>query len=204
MHHIAMDGQSIPVLARDLMSAYAARAEGRTGGLPVLDVQYADYALWQQSVLGDADDETSVLGEQLSHWRRVLAGLPAVTDLPMDRPRPAVLGTAGATVTVEFDDGLADRVDVLARSNTMTAFMVTEAAFAATVARLSSSTDVVIGTPPIAGRNDAAVEDLIGMFVNTLLLRTQVDPGRSVATCSAACAPLCSTPSPTTRCSSTI
>ncbi|MFV3116267.1 non-ribosomal peptide synthase/polyketide synthase [Gordonia amicalis] len=179
MHHIAMDGQSIPVLARDLMSAYAARAEGRTGGLPVLDVQYADYALWQQSVLGDADDETSVLGEQLSHWRRVLAGLPAVTDLPMDRPRPAVLGTAGATVTVEFDDGLADRVDVLARSNTMTAFMVTEAAFAATVARLSSSTDVVIGTP-IAGRNDAAVEDLIGMFVNTLLLRTQVDPGRSV------------------------
>ncbi|WP_167330277.1 non-ribosomal peptide synthetase, partial [Gordonia namibiensis] len=179
MHHIAMDGQSIPVLARDLMSAYAARAEGRTGGLPVLDVQYADYALWQQSVLGDADDETSVLGEQLSHWRRVLAGLPAVTDLPMDRPRPAVLGTAGATVTVEFDDDLADRVDVLARSNTMTGFMVTEAAFAATVARLASTTDVVIGTP-VAGRNDPALEELIGMFVNTLLLRTQVDPGHSV------------------------
>ena len=178
-HHIAMDGQSIPVLARDLMSAYAARAEGRDAGLPALDVQYADYALWQQTVLGDADDETSVLGEQLNHWRRTLAGLPAVTDLPMDRPRPAVLSTSGATVTVEFDDDLADGVDALARNNTMTAFMVTEAAFAATVARLASSTDVVIGTP-IAGRNDAALEDLIGMFVNTLLLRTQVDPGRSV------------------------
>ncbi|MDS1113878.1 amino acid adenylation domain-containing protein [Gordonia westfalica] len=178
-HHIAMDGQSIPVLARDLMSAYAARAEGRNAGLPALDVQYADYALWQQTVLGDADDETSVLGEQLNHWRRTLAGLPAVTDLPMDRPRPAVLSTSGATVTVEFDDDLADGIDALARNNTMTAFMVTEAAFAATVARLASSTDVVIGTP-IAGRNDAALEDLIGMFVNTLLLRTQVDPGRSV------------------------
>ncbi|WP_461418070.1 amino acid adenylation domain-containing protein, partial [Gordonia sp. GN26] len=178
-HHIAMDGQSIPVLARDLMAAYAARAEGSETGLPGLDVQYADYALWQQAVLGDAADESSVLGGQLAHWRSSLAGLPTVTDLPMDRPRPAVLSTAGATVTVEFDDDLADAVDTLARSNSMTAFMVTEAAFAATVARLASTTDVVIGTP-IAGRNDAALEDLIGMFVNTLLLRTQVDPGDSV------------------------
>ncbi|MDH3011626.1 amino acid adenylation domain-containing protein [Gordonia alkanivorans] len=178
-HHIAMDGQSIPVLARDLMAAYAARREGREDGLPVLDVQYADYALWQQTVLGDAADESSVLGGQLAHWRRVLAGLPTVTDLPMDRPRPAVLSTAGATVTVEFDDQLADGVDALARTNMMTAFMVTEAAFAAAVARLASTSDVVIGTP-IAGRNDAALEDLIGMFVNTLLLRTQVDPGHSV------------------------
>ncbi|WP_185981988.1 non-ribosomal peptide synthetase [Gordonia rubripertincta] len=178
-HHIAMDGQSIPVLARDLMAAYAARAEGSNAGLPALDVQYADYALWQQSVLGDAADESSVLGAQLAHWRRTLAGLPAVTDLPMDRPRPAVLGTAGATVTVEFDDQLAAGVDTLARNNMMTAFMVTEAAFAATVARLASTTDVVIGTP-VAGRNDAALEDLVGMFVNTLLLRTQVDPGHSV------------------------
>ncbi|WP_197028072.1 non-ribosomal peptide synthetase, partial [Gordonia alkanivorans] len=178
-HHIAMDGQSIPVLARDLMAAYAARAEGVETGLPGLDVQYADYALWQQVVLGDAADESSVLGGQLAHWRSALAGLPTVTDLPMDRPRPAVLSTAGATVTVEFDDDLADAVDTLARSNSMTAFMVTEAAFAATVARLASTTDVVIGTP-IAGRNNAALEDLIGMFVNTLLLRTQVDPGHSV------------------------
>ncbi|WP_413617159.1 amino acid adenylation domain-containing protein [Gordonia rubripertincta] len=178
-HHIAMDGQSIPVLARDLMTAYAARAEGSDAGLPVLDVQYADYALWQQTVLGDAADESSVLGGQLAHWCRALAGLPTVTDLPMDRPRPAVLSTSGATVTVEFDDTVADGVDALARSNTMTAFMVTEAAFAATVARLASTTDVVIATP-IAGRNDAALENLIGMFVNTLLLRTQVDPGHSV------------------------
>ncbi|WP_425270387.1 amino acid adenylation domain-containing protein, partial [Gordonia alkanivorans] len=178
-HHIAMDGQSIPVLARDLIAAYAARAEGSDAGLPVLDVQYADYALWQQSVLGDAADESSVLGGQLAHWRRALAGLPTVTDLPMDRPRPAVLSTAGATVAVEFDDTIADGVDALARNNTMTAFMVTEAAFAATVSRLASTTDVVIATP-IAGRSDAALENLVGMFVNTLLLRTQVDPGRSV------------------------
>ncbi|WP_443667744.1 amino acid adenylation domain-containing protein, partial [Gordonia paraffinivorans] len=179
VHHIAMDGQSIPVLARDLMGAYAARSEGRDIDLPALEVQYADYALWQHSVLGDVSDDASVLGEQMAYWRRALAGLPAVTDLPMDRPRPPVLGTAGGIVTVEVDDPVVQRIDELARERSMSAFMITEAAFAATIARLASTTDVVIATP-IAGRSDPALEDLIGMFVNTLLLRTQVDPGTSV------------------------
>nr|WP_217997255.1 non-ribosomal peptide synthetase [Gordonia paraffinivorans] len=179
VHHIAMDGQSIPILVRDLSAAYAARSEGTDARLPALDIQYADYALWQRSVLGEMSDENTVLGGQMAYWRDVLAGLPVVTDLPMDRPRPPVLSTAGGLVTVEVDDSVAGRIEVVARERAMTAFMITEAAFAATVARLASTNDVVIATP-IAGRNDAALEDLIGMFVNTLLLRTQVDPGTRV------------------------
>ncbi|MBM7369547.1 amino acid adenylation domain-containing protein/non-ribosomal peptide synthase protein (TIGR01720 family) [Gordonia hydrophobica] len=178
IHHIAMDGESIPVLFQDLLGAYARRAEGHPG-LPALDVQYADYAIWQQNVLGDTADADSVLGKQFGYWRAALAGLPEVTDLPMDRPRPASLSSAGGLVRRDLADAVADGVAELARRHNMSPFMVTEAAFAVAVARLASTSDVVLATP-VAGRSGAALEPLVGMFVNTLLLRTQVDPSSSV------------------------
>ncbi|MFE0749659.1 amino acid adenylation domain-containing protein, partial [Gordonia sp. NPDC058843] len=177
VHHIAFDGESTPVFVRDLLAAYL----HRTAGGPALvapPVQYADFALWQREYLGAADDPGAPMGRQLEHWRSVLADLPAVTDLPMDRPRPAVLDTAAAVESLTVDDALATALERLARDRDVTLFMVLHAALAVTVARLASTRDVVIGTP-VAGRPDASLHDLVGMFVNTLVLRTAVDPAAS-------------------------
>ncbi|GAC78165.1 non-ribosomal peptide synthase domain TIGR01720/amino acid adenylation domain-containing protein [Gordonia malaquae] len=179
-HHIAFDGESTPVFVRDLLAAYLRRTGAAAEPQPPLDVQYADFALWQRDVLGSSDDVTSPLGRQTAYWREQLVDLPAVTDLPMDRSRPAVLDTAGAVLSVDVDEALAAGVDRLARAHGATGFMVTHAALAITVARLASTTDVVIGSP-IAGRTDAALDDLVGMFVNTLVLRTPVDSAQTVA-----------------------
>ncbi|WP_338855634.1 amino acid adenylation domain-containing protein [Gordonia hongkongensis] len=178
VHHIAFDGESTPVFVRDLLGSYLARTNAAP---PVAApaVQYADFALWQREYLGAADDPGAPMGRQLAHWREVLADLPAVTDLPMDRPRPAVLDTAAAIESVTVDDALAAALEDLARNRDVTVFMVLHAALAVTVARLASTRDVVIGTP-IAGRPDAALHDLVGMFVNTLVLRTDVDPASTV------------------------
>ncbi|AZZ81208.1 non-ribosomal peptide synthetase [Gordonia alkanivorans] len=179
-HHIAFDGESNPVFVRELLAAYMRRVSGGTQELPALPVQYADYALWQRSVLGDAQDPDSPMGAELAYWRAALADLPAVTDLPMDRPRPGVLDTAAALVSTTVDDAVAEALEAFAREHEVTPFMVSHAALAVAVSRLAATTDVVIGAP-IAGRNDAALQDLIGMFVNTLVLRTPVDPARSLA-----------------------
>ncbi|WP_431839258.1 amino acid adenylation domain-containing protein [Gordonia hongkongensis] len=178
VHHIAFDGESTPVFVRDLLGSYLSRTDGAP---PVAApaVQYADFALWQREYLGAADDPGTPMGRQLTHWRSVLADLPAVTDLPMDRPRPAVLDTAAAVESVTVDDALATALEDLARSRDVTPFMVLHAALAVTVARLAATRDVVIGTP-VAGRPDAALHDLVGMFVNTLVLRTAVDPASSM------------------------
>ena len=178
VHHIAFDGESTPVFVRDLLGSYLSRTNAAP---PVAApaVQYADFALWQREYLGAADDPGTPMGRQLDHWRTVLADLPAVTDLPMDRPRPAVLDTAAAVESVTVDDALVTALDDLARRRDVTLFMVLHAALAVTVARLASTRDVVIGTP-IAGRPDAALHDLVGMFVNTLVLRTAVDPASTM------------------------
>ncbi|WP_161893845.1 non-ribosomal peptide synthetase [Gordonia spumicola] len=179
VHHIAFDGESVPVLARDLLAAYAARAHGSTGAAP-LDVQYADYALWQSTHLGSTDDADTPLGRQSAYWAAHLVDLPQVTDLPMDRPRPSTQQTAGGRVVAELDDSIADGVAALAARYSMTPFMVTEAAFAVTLARLASTRVAAIGTV-VAGRSDAALDDLVGMFVNTLVLRTDVAPSARVS-----------------------
>ncbi|WP_237421985.1 non-ribosomal peptide synthetase [Gordonia sp. SID5947] len=180
VHHIAFDGSSTAVFVRDLLTAYMARVGGDVPGVPPLAVQYGDYALWQRKMLGDVDDPSSRLARQLGYWRDHLRALPSVTDLPMDRPRPAVMATTAGVVSMTVDDDLARRVEEFARSEGVTPFMATHVALAILVARLASTDDVVIGTP-IAGRTDAALADLVGMFVNTLVLRTAVQPAQSVS-----------------------
>ncbi|NKR94815.1 amino acid adenylation domain-containing protein [Rhodococcus hoagii] len=180
LHHIAADGVSMGPLARDVMTAYAARSRGEAPGWVPLDVQYADYALWQREVLGSEDDPDSVIARQVAYWTSALAGLPDQIDLPSDRPRPAVASNGGATHTFSIDADLRSRIEDVAQAHAASPFMVVHAALSVLLARLSGTPDVAIGTP-VAGRGEPALDDLIGMFVNTLVLRTEIDGGQSFA-----------------------
>ncbi|GAD82589.1 amino acid adenylation domain-containing protein [Nocardia asteroides] len=176
VHHIAGDGSSLAPLTRDLMLAYAARSAGAAPEWAPLSVQYADYALWQRALLGSEDDPASLASAQLAYWRAALAGLPDQLDLPADRPRPAVQSFAGGRVPVEIDADTHRALLALARDHGATLFMVVHTALAVTLARLAGTDDLAIGTP-VAGRGEAALDDLIGMFVNTLVFRTTLRPG---------------------------
>ncbi|MFD4470062.1 non-ribosomal peptide synthase/polyketide synthase [Rhodococcus sp. NPDC058505] len=178
LHHIAADGMSWAVLARDVMTAYTARAGGTLPEWPPLRVQYADYALWQREVLGDENDPTSVSAGQIDYWRGALAGIPDQLDLPADRLRPAVQSFRGGRVGFTIDEDVTEALAALARAHGVTPFMVVHAALGVLLSRLSGTSDIAIGTP-VAGRGEQALDDVIGMFVNTLVLRTQVDPGSS-------------------------
>ncbi|WP_432277954.1 non-ribosomal peptide synthase/polyketide synthase [Nocardia cyriacigeorgica] len=176
MHHISADGFSLRPLLRDVVTAYAERTRGELPGWAPLEVQYADYALWQREVLGEETDPESVAARQIAYWTERLRDLPDQIELPADRPRPEIATNAGGTHTFSIDAQLRVELEELARANGVTLFMVVHAALATWAARLSNSTDIAIGTP-IAGRGEQALDDLVGMFVNTLVLRTEVEPG---------------------------
>ncbi|MEV0342421.1 amino acid adenylation domain-containing protein [Nocardia sp. NPDC050713] len=174
LHHICGDGWSVTPLAKDLMAAVAARAEGAAPRWTPLPVQYADFALWQRELLGDENDPASALSRQLTYWRSALAGLPDQLDLPLDRPRPMRRSTTGGRVAFTISAETRRAAAELAASRGVSMFMVLHAALATLLARLCASSDIAVGTP-IAGRSDPALDDLVGMFVNTLVLRTEVD-----------------------------
>ncbi|WP_381790496.1 amino acid adenylation domain-containing protein [Streptomyces niveus] len=173
LHHVATDGWSMGPLLRDLTSAYTARSAGAAPEWEQLPVQYADYTLWQRDMLGDADDPADVMARQIDFWRTALAGLPAVLDLPADRPRPAEPSYRGETVTVRLGADTHLRLRELAAEHGASLFMVLRAALAAALSGAGAGDDIAIGTP-VAGRPDEALHDLVGFFVNTLVLRTDV------------------------------
>jgi amino acid adenylation domain-containing protein len=167
-HHIVSDGWSMGVLYRELSALYEAYREGRPSPLPELPVQYADYAVWQREQL-----QGEVLDRQISYWRERLAGAPELLELPTDRPRPRVQTYRGATVPVELSSELLERLQALARSEGATLYMTLLGAFQVLLSKYSGSEDIVVGSP-IAGRTRREVEDLIGFFINTLVLRTDL------------------------------
>ncbi|GAB3898073.1 hypothetical protein GCM10029964_081950 [Kibdelosporangium lantanae] len=173
LHHIAGDGWSLRPLAVDLMTAYAARADGRAPDWKPLPVHYADYTLWQRELLGDEDDESSLVATQLRYWTQALADLPPELDLPTDRPRPATGGYTGATVPVVLPADVHTGLVRVTRETRTSVFMALQAAFAVALAKSGAGPDIPIGTP-VAGRTDEAMDDLIGFFVNTLVLRNDL------------------------------
>ncbi|WP_040838192.1 condensation domain-containing protein, partial [Nocardia brevicatena] len=178
VHHISGDGSSGVPLTRDLMIAYAARVAGEAPGWAPLPVQYADYAVWQRELLGDESDAESLAHKQVEYWKSALADLPDQLDLPADRPRPAVQSYAGGRADVLIDAERHRELVRLAHDQGATLFMVVHTAFAVLLSRLSGTDDIAVGTP-MAGRGEAVLDELIGMFVNTLVFRTQVDRGES-------------------------
>ncbi len=177
IHHMNADGSSLAPLTRDLAAAYAARVAGTSPRLldrPV-DIDYADWSRWHAAHLATVGpDGVTEEQRQLAYWGDRLSGVPDRNDLPTDRPRRGAPG-AGATVDVIIPAGVVTGLEDIAHSHSATPFMVLHAAWAVLLARLSGRTDVVVGTPH-AGRDDQRVEDIVGMFVTTVPLRTHVSP----------------------------
>ena len=172
MHHIVSDGWSMGVLIKEVAALYPAFLRGEASPLPALPVQYADYAVWQRQWLrGD------VLDAQLAWWKQLLAG-NAPLELPTDRPRPAVQSYRGAHLPVSLPRELAEGLKALAQKEGVTSFMLLLAAWQVLLHRYSGQQDISVGSP-IAGRRQAELEGLIGFFVNTLALRSQVRPEAS-------------------------
>ncbi|MFZ5833576.1 MAG: amino acid adenylation domain-containing protein, partial [Planctomycetota bacterium] len=167
MHHIASDGWSLSILRREIRLLYEAYCRGTEPDLPELPVQYADYAVWQrEELLGDR------LERLVAYWREQLRNVTPL-ELPTDGPRPPMPTYRGARCDFELSAELLEGLGALGQREGATLQMTLLAAFQLLLARYSGQTDIVVGTP-IAGRNDTQIENLIGFFVNTLALRTDL------------------------------
>ena len=171
MHHIAADGWSMDILARETVALYRAFDGGAPSPLGDLEVQYADFAQWQRRTLGG-----EALAAQLDFWKRRLAGAPPLLELPTDRPRPAVQTFRGDRRELELPAELVARLRALGREEGATLFTVLLAAFKALLFRYTGQEEISVGTP-VAGRDRTEVGGLIGFFVNTLVLRTALSGG---------------------------
>ncbi|MBZ4336622.1 non-ribosomal peptide synthetase, partial [Corallococcus sp. AS-1-12] len=168
MHHIISDGWSLEVLVREAVAFYAARLSGAPAALAPLPVQYADFAAWQRGWL-----QGDVLRTQLDYWKQRLGGTLPILELPSDRPRPAALTQRGATHSFLLPTPTQRKLEALCAQEGVTQFMALLAVFKLLLARHASQEDLVVSTP-IAGRNRRETEGLIGFFINTLVLRTDL------------------------------
>lgn len=165
MHHIVSDGWSMGILIHELNVLYCAFQHGEKDPLPELELQYADYAVWQRKwIAGD------ILQQQGQYWKTTLAGPPEVLELPTDHVRPAHQDYRGSFVEFGLDQTLTEGLKALSKRHRMTLYMTLLTGWALLLARLSGQSDVVVGTP-VAHRGQVEIEGLIGFFVNTLALR---------------------------------
>ena len=168
LHHIVTDAWSMGVLSRELATLYAAFRAGELVELPELEIQYADYAVWQQQWLDGGG-----LDRQLDYWQKQLAGAPPLLELPTDHPRPSRQSFRGATKRLMLPVRLLEQVRALGEREGATMFMTLLAAFTALLSRYSGQEDVVV-VSPVANRSRTELERVIGLFVNTLPLRVEL------------------------------
>ncbi|HZI75426.1 MAG TPA: condensation domain-containing protein, partial [Gemmatimonadales bacterium] len=174
MHHIVSDGWSMGVLINELNVLYGAFLRGEEDPLAPLEIQYGDYAVWQRKWI-----EGERLRQQGEYWKRTLGGAPGLLEVPMDRARPAQQDYAGGFVGLELEEKLTVGLSGLSRRHGVTQYMTLLAGWAALLARLSGQRDVVIGTP-VAGRGRVEIENLIGLFINTLAVRVEMSSRMTV------------------------
>ena len=170
VHHIASDEASMLVLQRELLALYEACATAQTDCLLPLKVQYADFATWQQRWLNP-----DLLNTQLDYWKKTLDNSPTLLNLPIDKPRPAIQGYAGRALVFFIDETLTEQLKSLCSANDVTPFMGLFACYAALLAKHCDTNDLVIGTP-VTNRNRSELNELIGLFVNTLPIRVLMNP----------------------------
>ena len=170
IHHSICDGWSIPIIQHEISAFYNASVTGAELNLPELPVQYADFSVWQREYL-KADGK--ILKKQLGYWQEKLANAPTVLELPLDRPRPAILSTKGANEYFILSKSVTENLNQLAGQTGTTLFMVLLSAFYVLLYRYTGQKDIVVGSP-IANRNRQEIEPLIGFFVNTLALRGEL------------------------------
>ncbi|MBI4662223.1 MAG: amino acid adenylation domain-containing protein [Verrucomicrobia bacterium] len=171
LHHIVCDAWSMDVLLRELAVLYQAFATDQPSPLPDLPIQYADFALWQHQ-----HHQDEVVAAQLAYWTRQLEGIPNILELPADHPRPVIQTYRGAHQPFVFDRALTKALMALGQTENATLFMVLLALFKTLLHRYTGQGDVVVGSP-IANRNRREIEPLIGIFANTLVLRTRMHAG---------------------------
>ncbi|QEM10871.1 amino acid adenylation domain-containing protein [Mucilaginibacter rubeus] len=175
MHHIASDGWSTSILVRELgvlYKAFASGTEAETSELPVLPIQYADYAIWQRNHL-----QSDLLEQKLGYWKDKLEGISAI-QLPTDYRRPLIRSNQGLTEAVFVDKSLVDGLNALSRKQGTTLYMTLLSAFVVLLYRYSGQEDISVGTP-VSGRSHQEIEGLIGFFINTLVLRNNVQGGEA-------------------------
>ncbi len=173
VHHIAIDHWSGGVLFADLLTAYRARKAGQEPGWAPLPVQYADYAAWQGELLSDPDDESAIAGAQRKYWMQQLEGIPEDTGLRPDLPRPPVPSGAGDSVEFGIDTHTRAKLGELCRELGVTEFMVLQAAVAVVLHKAGGGVDIPVGTP-IASRTEPELDQLVGFFINILVLRNDL------------------------------
>ncbi len=169
IHHVAADGWSMRVLVEELIALYGARRQGVEATLPDLPIQYADYAIWQRHWLEAGERE-----RQLEYWMARLGGGQSVLELPTDRQRPALPSYRGARHELQLPQALGRQLQALAQREGTTLFMLLLASFQALLHRYSGQDEIRVGVP-VANRNRVETERLIGFFVNTQVLRADLD-----------------------------
>ncbi len=169
LHHLITDGWSSDRFIREMTAIYEAYLADQTASIPELPIQYADFASWQKQWLSG-----EVLNRQISYWKKQLSGPLPVLELPIDYPRPAIQSFVGAKESLMLSKPVSDQINRFCQQQEVTLFMTLLAAFQILLYRHTGQEDILIGSP-IAGRNRAEIENLIGFFINTLVFRNQLD-----------------------------